>query len=1064
MKLNDHLLRLAFLITLAFIPATGLLAQSFPPEISGTIKDAATGEPLIGAYLTIDGISTSGAVSDIDGNYTLSIPSSIAKNANITVAYIGYRELNMRLSDLISAPVVFMEVDSELLEEVLVVGYGVQKKASNVGSISQAKGEDLLQSGNVNTVSEALQGRLNGVTAINSTGQPGDNAASILIRGKSTWQEASPLVLVDGIERNMNDVDFNEIESISVLKDASATAVYGVRGGNGVILLTTKRGTSEKPTVSFNANVAFKNPTANLDWPDYVTSMKLYNEAAANDNAWSNVIPQSTIDAWSNAYATGNYGPYNDYFPEIDYSYLLKTAISQNYNVNIDGKSDFMKYFASIGYQQDGSIYDVQKNSDYDPRSWYKKLNWRANFDFKLTKTTTLSLNVAGKMGIRNSEYYTNIYRAVFTSPINLFPIKYSDGMWGDSSVTRGENVIANLNHSGQTTNNTFQGWYDARLNQDFSFITEGLSAHAVVSYSTSTASADTFRDGGLYTDNPNESKDGFPVEWRKYDYSNPIYDENGNVTYPLLESGTHGLMYEMPNNASYNNLKSVSTRLYYEVGVNWARNFNGHDISAMALFNRQKIDESASGASKFQFSQYTEDWVGRITYNWKERYLAEFNISYTGSEKFAPGKRFGLFPSFSVGWRLTEEPWMKWSSRFLSNFKIRYSWGKVGNDRGANRFQYVQLYDQNNGQNFGKDMNVLWGPGYTEGKLASPDATWETSIKQDLGFEIGLWKKLRIELDLYDEQRSGILLAPRTSAPWIGASLTASNIGKTKSHGIDLSATWNDKIGTDFHYSVNFMFSTSENRIVFRDDPADFLDYEKDAGKPIGYQSRYIVSGNYGSIDDIFNAAQTSLTTADKLVPGDFAYIDFNADGVINDKDVVPMANVNYPLTTFTLGLSFDWKGLGLSAMFYAPTGVYSDYSDYYMYDFPGKLEAPKAQPQSIDRWTPATANDSGVKRPAIHQSQSTHNYPKNNANTKGGNTWMYADHSYIRLKNLEISYRLPKKVAKTMRMTRCQIFASGNNLFTWWSGDYRIDPETNGENVYPIVKSYTVGLRFAF
>ena len=1062
MKLNYHLIRFACFLIAALLPTGFAHAQSFPSGITGKIVDASNGEPLIGAYIAISGV-TGGAITDLDGNYTLSVPATLPDNPHITVSYVGYEDLVIPLGDAAASPVISLKTDSEMLEEVLVVGYGVQKKASSVGSITQTKGEELLSSGNVNTVSEALQGRLNGVIAVNSSGQPGDNAASIFIRGKSTWQNTDPLVLVDGIERDMNDVDFNEIESISVLKDASATAVYGVRGGNGVILLTTKRGTSEKPTVSFNANVAFKNPSAKLDWPDYVTSMKLYNEAAANDGNWGSMYPQSTLDAWANAYATGNYGPYNDYFPQISYDDLLQTAISQNYNVNINGKSEFMKYFASIGYQQDGSIYDVPKNDDYDPRSWYRKLNWRANFDFNLTKTTTLSVNIAGKMGTRNFENYTNIYRAIFTSPVNDFPIQYSDGMWGDNMTTRGQNVIAALHHSGQSKINSFQGWYDARLNQDLGFITEGLSAHAIVSYSTSTSSSDTFRDGGLYTDNPNDSRDGFPVEWRRYDYSSPIYAEDGSVTYPLIDSGIHGLLYEMPNNASYNNLRSVSTRLYYEFGLNWSRTFKGHEVSAMALMNRQKIDESASGASRFQFSRYTEDWVGRVTYNWKERYLAEFNISYTGSEKFAPGKRFGLFPSFSVGWRLTEEPWMKWSSRVLSNFKIRYSWGKVGNDRGASRFQYIQLYNQTNGTNFGKDSNTLWGPGYTEGSLASPDATWETSVKQNLGFEISLWKKLRIELDLYDEQRSGILIQPRTSAPWVGATLTASNIGRTKNHGIDLTATWNDNIGKDIHYSIGFMFATSENRIIFRDDPADFLNYEKDAGKPIGYQTRYLVSGNYGSIDDIFNAAQTSLVTADKLVPGDFAYIDFNADGVIDNKDVIPMKNLNYPLTTYSLNLAFDWKGLGISAMFYAPVGSYSDYSTYYITDF-AATNAPKAQPQATDRWTPARAVDNGVIRPALHQSENAHNNPRRNANTKGGNSWIYADHSYIRLKNLEISYSLPKKAVQAMRMQRCTVFASGNNLVTWWGGDYRIDPETNGENVYPIVKSFTVGLRFAF
>lgn len=1057
MKHRGNLFSSIYILLTMLLTHGSVLGQTIPSSINGTVLDSSTGEPLIGVYITVQGVSDSGAISDLDGNYTLIVPSNTGKTAKVVAQYVGYKDFIIDLESLAYNPRIIMSIDSEVLEEVLVVGYGVQKKASSVGSITQAKGDDIMKAGNLNTVSEALQGRMNGVVAINSSGQPGDNAASIYIRGKSTWQNTDPLVLVDGIERDMNDVDFNEIESVSVLKDASATAVYGVRGGNGVILLTTKRGSLDKPTVNFSANFGFKQPTATLTWPDNITSMKAYNEAAANDLSWDNLIPQSVIDAWSNAYATGNYGPYNDVFPEVDwYDELIHTGISQNYNVNVNGKSDFLKYFASVGYQKDGSIYDIPVTDDYDPRAWYKRLNWRANFDFKVTKTTTFTINIAGKMGTRNTHQYPNIYKAIVCAPVNEFPIKYSDGYWGDATV-RGSNVLANLNHGGQYTYNDFQGWYDAKLVQDLSFITKGLKAHAQISYNVSSVTQNTLRDGGIFGGNDNASKNLFPMEYRTYDYSNPVISEDGTVTYLIDEanSGIHqNIFHEVPNDATYSVLKSVNRRLYYEVGLNYERTFaEDHNVTAMAIMNRQNIENSNAAATQFQFPSYTEDWVGRVTYNWKERYLAEVNVSYTGSEKFAPGKRFGLFPSWSLGWRVTEEPWMVPVKDVLSNLKIRYSWGKVGNDLGASRFQYIQIYNQTNGTNFGKEGNILWGPGYSEGSIAQPNATWETSVKQNLGVEIGLWKKLRIEADFFKEDRSGILLVPRTTAPWVGVSITSANLGRTKNHGIDLTVTWNDKIGQDFHYSLEFMFATSENRIIFKDDPANYLDYEKDAGKPIGYQKRYYISGNYETLDDIYNSAATSLSTPDKLIPGDFSYIDFNADGVIDSKDMMVMEYTNYPLTTYSLSLSFNWKGLGLTALIYAPTGVYKLVPDDYMYDFPDGFV--KAQPQVSERWNVSKIGSTSVSRPSIHL-YSSHN--------EQSNTFMYTDHSYIRLKSMEVFYKLPKNWLKAARMSNCTLFVNANNLFTWWTGDERIDPETGGQNVYPIVKSYTLGARFSF
>ncbi|MBQ7195212.1 MAG: TonB-dependent receptor plug domain-containing protein, partial [Bacteroidales bacterium] len=465
-------------ITLVCLCALPLFAQN-SVTVSGSLTDASNGDPLIGAYLIVKDSGGLSAVTDLDGKFSISIPASLSRESVVEINYVGYETRTLTVADILSSSLIKMSPLGEVLEEVLVVGYGVQKKASSVGSITQAKGEELLKTGNVNTVSEAMQGRLNGVISINTTGQPGANSATIFIRGKSTWQNTNPLVLVDGIERDMNDVDFNEIESVSVLKDASATAVYGVRGGNGVILLTTKRGDQDRPTVNFNTNVSLKEPTANIYWADYMTSMQLYNEGLANDQNWNSFIPQSTLNAWQNAFDTGNYGPYNDYFPQIDwYGEMIREAVSRNYNINVNGRSDFMKYFASVGYQFDDSIYNTQKQDNYDPRSWYKRLNWRANFDFDLTPTTTFSVGIAGKMGIRNTNFFGGVINLLARAPTNTFPIKWSDGYFGDDS-NRGANPIADLNYGGQSQFQSFQGWYDAKLVQKLDFITEGLKAHA---------------------------------------------------------------------------------------------------------------------------------------------------------------------------------------------------------------------------------------------------------------------------------------------------------------------------------------------------------------------------------------------------------------------------------------------------------------------------------------------------------------------------------------------------------------------------------------------------------
>ena len=1039
---------LALFISIVALSATAVDVNA--QKISGKVIDASSGETMIGVTVMIKG-TTTGVVTDLDGSFSLTVkPGDV-----LQFAYLGYQTLEMTAEEAASAKVFQIHQNVNELDEILVVGYGVQKKVTAVGSITQTDGDELLKVGAVNTVSEALQGKLNGVVTIQSTGRPGENGASMYIRGKSTWGTTDPLILVDGLAtQKFDDIDINEIQSISVLKDASATAVYGVRGGNGVILITTKRGLDEAPKVSFSASVLNKRPTNRMYYDDHMKAMEGFNRAMANDKNWDKMIPQSTFDAWERAYATGQVGPYSDYFPYINmWDEMIDSGWTQNYNANIRGGSKDMKYFASIGYQNDGEIYNTPKGENFDPRNWFKRYNWRSNFDFDLTNSTKLSVSIGGSMSYRN-ESCTDLYTRILSEATSDHPIMYSDGEWGDDEEKA---PYPNMRLVGHDLKKRFTGYYDASLEQKLDFITKGLKAKAKISYSSYSATVTTDRAGGS---DQNTAMKSIVRYHRVYDYSNPIFNEDGTVDYPMTENKRLPAdeTVNLPvSNVSRDALDAFLRTLYYEFSLSYNRNFKGHEVSALALMSRE-ISDGKNG-SVVKFPSYYENWVGRVTYNWKEKYLAEFNISYTGSEKFARGQRFGLFPSYSLGWRVSEEPWIKNTAigDVISNLKFRYSWGKVGSDAGAERWNYVQTYTSSGSLSLGDTQSHAWGPLYSEGSIANVNATWETSTKQNLGVEWTIAHKFTGTLDLFDEQREGILMTPQTTSSIAGASFNAMNLGRTKNHGIELELQWADRIGQHFNYFAKFAWATSENRVVFRDDPRKTKNHLKQEGKPIGHQLRYIVVGNYENVDDIMNYAQSgsiNAVTPGEVVPGDFVYIDFDSNGVLDSNDQVAVKELNYPLHTYSLTLGFDWKGFSFSTMLYAPTGVYKILDQAFYASFvDNKING---QPGLLDSWTPATANTSGIMAPSLHLD--------NKAKFNGtSNTWRYTDYSYLRLKNVEVSYSFNKNICKTFHMSSLQVFANGNNLMTFWKGDHRVDPE-GSQTSYPMVKSVTAGVRVSF
>jgi TonB-linked SusC/RagA family outer membrane protein len=615
--------------------------------VTGTVKDE-SGEPLPGVAVILKG-TTTGTVSDMEGKYSIRVP----EKSTLVFSFIGYipQEVVIDGRKVINLT---MEPDVTSLEEVIIVGYGEQKKASVVGSISQTKGEDLLRVGGVNTVSEALQGLIPGVVAISRNSKPGSDAASLNIRGRLSWGNNQPLTLVDGVERDINDVDPNEIENISVLKDASATAVYGVRGANGVILLTTRRGKKGKPKINFSANFGFKQPTAKVNYADYVSTMERYNEAAINDKLWDQLIPESEIEAWRQNIDQA--GPYNQYFPQIDWWDELTNdfGYQQRYNINVRGGTKFVKYFTSLGYLNDGDIYHTESNPDFDPSFGYKRYNWRSNLDFSLTKTTQFSVSFSGKFGYRNQPGYRingqgedgfgqpQFMNKIYTSPTNLFPLRYEDGEWGESSAGD-HNMLVQMNEGGQRIYKYYEGFYDASLNQDLSFITEGLSFKAKLSYTSSSDYQSRILRTGV-----GGALSGIDIirYSREYDYSNPVEGQDGAIGYPMISET------RWPDNATqkgiitanYDVINGYSQWLYYEFSTDYNKKIGRHDISGLLLMNRQINISNGQGAN-VPFPRYREDWVARATYGYDNRYLFEVNGALPVQKSLLPAKGLAFSP-----------------------------------------------------------------------------------------------------------------------------------------------------------------------------------------------------------------------------------------------------------------------------------------------------------------------------------------------------------------------------------------------------------------------------------
>lgn len=1025
---------LSSLLLLFLFCMASFTANAQTKTITGTITDS-DGLGLPGVNIVVKG-TTIGTVSDFDGNYKLDVADPV--DVVLVYSFIGFETQEIELGSQTSINVT-LKTDAELLEDVVVVGFGRQKKETVVGSITQAKGEELLQTGNVTTVSESLTGILPGVTTMQAAGQPGSTATNILIRGQSTWSNNTPLYVVDGVERDFNDLDPNEIESISVLKDASATAVYGVKAANGVILVTTKRGREGKTKVNFTASWGLKDPTIDTDYyAEYPVTLEHWNIAAMNDYEYDKFHPQSLIDTWRDPNRDMDFYTYTAWINE-----LLTTGTTSQYNLNVSGGNKFVSYFTSFGYQYDGDIYDFEKQEDFDPRTYQKKYTWRTNLDFNFSKTTKFKVGLSGNFKNWNGNSMSaNTNAGVATGGgggdmgrMWQTPLIGPKPELDDGRLTTEQGAVVHPNflrieRQGQWIRRSNTLYTDFALEQN---ITKHLVAKGKFSYNYHQRYESSIRQTELFY--------------------YPIWDPATETYTGWEQEGDPNAVKPAPN-VNGESIDGSSNSLYYELALDYSQTFGDHAVSALALFNRRRAQSGVS------FPRYEESWVGRATYAYKSKYLAEFNGAYNGNENWAPGLRFGFFPSMAVGWVASEESFIKDNISWIDFLKLRYSYGEIGSDKGIgnNRFIYQSQYDQygsSNGQFYYGDPLINYLPLYLEGSPAVPENTWETSIKQDLALEFAILKdQLQGTVELFDEKRKDILMQRRTVPPWFGNQPPFANIGETKNHGIDWEVKWNSKIGKDFSYFLRANMSLSESRIVERDDPAQTVAHERQEGKPIGWTRGFLSDGLYQSWDEAYNSTISSFYG--NLIPGSLSFVDYNGDGIINEFDKVPINNPSFATKSYAFSLGFNYKGFGVHAMFNGMFDITKYLENTYLFEYSsaGTSQWQLLNNEQMDFWSPE--NPDG-KHPVLHTTANKHDDQSSTYNNRAAD--------FLRFKTLEVKYRFPKSLQERIGLfDSFEVYVNGNNLYTWSKLPDEFDPEQRTLRVYPITKRYNLGVRLSF
>ena len=1015
-----------FFMTLSLlIVTTGNSFAQQQKSVSGKVTDS-SGVSLPGVNISVKG-TVIGTVTGLDGKYTLEVPDG---NAILEFSFIGYNTESLSLQGQSTLDVMLVP-DVKSLDEVVVIGYGTQKKGNVTASVSEIKSEDLLKS-QAADISNSIAGRVSGIISIQRSAEPGDDASELLIRGRATLNENGPLTMVDGIERSINEIDANEIASLSVLKDASATAIYGTRGANGVILITTKKGRSGKPVFSYNSYAGFQNV---INTPRYLNSYdfaRLYNRATLNDDPSlpDDELPYSADDLQKYKDHSDPYGhPDVNWWKEV----VTPNALQYKHSLSLSGGSDNFKYYVSLGYLNQEGIYRTDN---------LKKYNSRINIDANLTKTTTVSIGVGGdiqnrlKPGTGNVKDDGGIFSLICYLPPNAFPVKNEDGTWASLWGANPVADVSSISGRRQTVPTNLQTTFT--VDQKLDFITNGLSLKVVGAEDLGYSS---YKD--WYT--PYLS------------YFNGEELNGGNL--PSLYEG-----FDKYNNQTF------------EVHLNYTRTFNKSDISGLLLYTQSSYYSNYIGASRTDFASPSlpeqfagprtnidnyggaseggrEGVLGRFSYAYDKKYFGEASFGFNGSENFPEGRRFGFFPSMALGWNMKGESFLQ-QVDIIDNLKLRASYGEVGNDRvGYRRFLYKSpVYFGDNyvfGGSAPSPVQTLYS-----GELANPNVTWERAKKSNFGVDADFMNyKFGVKLDVFFENRDNILANRNQSVPaTFGATLPVENIGKVSNNGYEAELRYKNKIG-NFSYFVNVNYTFARNDIKFIDEPENIPSYQMRTGHPIGQFFGYASEGFYQTQQQIdehpkFVGVDPKLG---QLMYKDIGGPDGKPDGVIDDLDVTAIGKSETPESIYGLALGGELKGFDINMLWQGASGynVMRNGESFSEFNYGGS-----ALNYVLDNWTPENTNAS---YPRLSLSDWSY---KQEAST----FWLH-NASYLRLKSLEVGYSLPKQLFGNSTISKLRIYLSGTNLLTF-SKEKNFDPESSSgyPYYYPVTRLTSVGISLTF
>ena len=1029
---------------LLFIAGT---ASVYADTVRGTVVDD-TGEPLIGATIALKGGSAATA-SDIDGNYSLQVPD--LKTAVLKVSYVGYLPQEIKVNGRSTVDVT-LQTNAEQLEEVVVVGYGQQKKASVVGAITQTTGEVLERAAGIHDISAALTGNLPGVVTMQSSGMPGEESAKITIRGASSWNNSDPLVLVDGIERDMNSVDVGSVKSISVLKDASATAVYGVKGANGVILITTKRGEEGRAKIDVSFTATLKSASKLPNKFDSFDALAARNKAVVHElglmpSSWSYMTPYETLLKYRNP---ANLEEFERY-PNVDWQdYLFKDyAMAYNGAVSISGGTRFVKYFAAIDFVHEGDLFrNFDNHRGYETGFGYNRINARSNLDFQLTKTTVFKVNLSGSNGQKRSTWPNDgsgfnqsnwndvqVWAGAYNIAPNVFRPVYADGSYGyypafSSQVPNSADLLAN---GGAFKTTATRINTDFVLEQNLDFITKGLNFRGMISWDNQ------FREQGRGV---SDLYNGPQYKW--------IDPATGAVTNKNPTETTSQFDY-LPGSKWSTQAGSVSDgntlrNLNYQLQLNWNREFGVHNVGLTGVWTRQ---ETAVGS---MIPMYREDWVFRATYNFADRYFVEYNGAYNGSEKFKKGKRFGFFNSGAIGWRVSQEKFWEGLRDWWEELKIRASYGEIGDDSGG---RYLYMDEWGTGGNTSMDItgydNRSMYTFYYLSKLGNPDAGWEKVKKFNLGIDYAFLNNMFAgSVEIFKDKRDGILINgnDRAMPSYFGQTPPTANLGKAESKGFEVEVRFSKNINRNMRVWANLSMTHAANKIIDRDDPALKPAYQKQAGYVIGQTHSYLDKGFLNSFDDIYGSPSHDVNDASRL-PGDYYIVDFNGDGVVDNKDSVPYGYSGTPQNTYNATIGFEWKGFSCFAQFYGVTNVTREVS---LVSFGNHID----NVYNIGDWWSGETGTGDILIPRWYSTVSGYS---------NGTQYLY-DGSYIRLKNVELAYTFTNGWIKKLGLSYMKLYLNGNNLWVW--SRMPDDRESNfsggsGSGAYPTMRRFNFGVRFS-